>query len=160
MADPVRVLADGAGVSLIPEVQELQDFAKVAGSSQVQQVSSSHTCMRSYAIVRVYVCDHAQLYVPTPLLAPEQALADDAVIPELRVILELHCMPCHALMSLWLYRHAKRGYARPGPADPSHRSSMQTRPLFLRTSGSSGVPKALCLKGMGNYPVTQKNKKK
>ncbi|DBA77098.1 TPA: hypothetical protein ACH3X1_009680 [Trebouxia sp. C0004] len=34
------------------------------------------------------------------------------------------------------------------------------RPLFLRTSGSSGVLKLLRLKGIDNYPVTQKKKKK
>ena len=37
---------------------------------------------------------------------------------------------------------------------------MHIRPLFLRTSGSSGVLKALLLEGMDNYPVTQKKKKK
>ena len=39
---------------------------------------------------------------------------------------------------------------------------MQTRPLFLRISGSSGVLKAFffCLKGINNYPVTKKKKKK
>ena len=36
---------------------------------------------------------------------------------------------------------------------------MQTGPLFLRISGSSGVLKAFLL-GIGNYPVTQKKKKK
>ena len=37
---------------------------------------------------------------------------------------------------------------------------MHIRPLFLRTSGSSGVLEALLLEGMDNYPVTQKKKKK
>ena len=37
---------------------------------------------------------------------------------------------------------------------------MHIRPLFLRTSGSSGVLKALLLEGMDNYPVTQKKIKK
>ena len=38
---------------------------------------------------------------------------------------------------------------------------MHIRPLFLRTSGSSGVLKAVLLERNGNnYPVTQKKKKK
>ena len=37
---------------------------------------------------------------------------------------------------------------------------MHIRPLFLRTSGSFGVLKALLLEGMDNYPVTQKKNKK
>ena len=35
---------------------------------------------------------------------------------------------------------------------------MQIRPLFLRTSGSSGVLKALLLERIDNCPVTQKKK--
>ena len=37
---------------------------------------------------------------------------------------------------------------------------MQTRPLFLRISGLSGVLKAFLLEGIGNYPVTPPKKKK
>lgn len=55
MVDHVRVLLYGSGVNFTPEVQELRDFAKVAGCSQVEQVSLYFT----YVSVRVCLCAHA-----------------------------------------------------------------------------------------------------
>lgn len=107
VADHVRRLPHSIHLSFTAEVQELHAFAKVAGCSQVEQVSSIHQ-----GCVCASLCLCAELQASTPWQMTSACAFTCSQLPPLSSVPYLLCMQCHAFIGLLLCRYAQDGYGR------------------------------------------------